>query len=245
MRSVSCFIISVLCVFTSILVSSQATAQKVLDSTFSNDGMRIDTNTNTAPYPVYYQKIIELPDGSYVGGAHNGIHKVLGNGDKDLSFGVDGSANFPVISGYAYDGIPCVKSIARQRDGKIVVLTQVKYTNLVNPYMCLIRYTANGILDNSFHGNGYIVDSLSGHSTEPWAMAIDTITNGNKDVIYLCGTYGHCVNVPGGGTLPRLVAPPSATITINAQPMAVFQLAEPWRPRRLRLRTNVADNSWR
>jgi len=191
---------SALCFSVCILISNQSTAQLVLDSTFSDDGMRIDTNTNTNPYPIYYQKIIELPDGSYVGGAPNGIHKVLINGDKDVSFGVDGAANFPVINGYAYNGIPCVKSISLQRDGKIVVLAQVRYNNLINPFMCLMRYTADGILDYSFLNNGYIVDSLSGHSTEPWGMTIDTVTNADKDVIYMCGTYGHCVNVPNGGT---------------------------------------------
>lgn len=193
-------LIIALCFSISILNSPQAMAQIALDTTFSNDGMRIDTNTNTDPYPVYYQKIIELPDGSYVGGAHNGIHKVLPNGEKDESFGSGGSANFPIIEGYSYDGIPCVKSIARQRDGKIVVLTQVKYNNIINPFMCLIRYTGDGELDYSFHQSGYIVDSLSGHSTEPWAMAIDSVTNFDRDIIYICGTYGHCVNVPNGGT---------------------------------------------
>lgn len=175
-------------------------AQWVLDSTFSGDGMRIDTNTNTAPYPVYYEKIIEMPDGGYLGGARNGIHKVLENGDIDQNFGVAGSANFPVINGYSYSGMPCVKSIARQRDGKILVLAQVKPDNLINPFLCVMRYTAEGSIDNSFHGNGYLVDSLSGHSTEPWAMEVDTLTHADRDIIYLCGTYGHCVNLPNGGT---------------------------------------------
>lgn len=183
-----------------LLCKNNVIAQIVLDSTFSEDGMRIDTNTNTDPYPIYYQKIIELPDGSYVGGAHNGIHKVLENGERDLNFGIGGSANFPVISGYEYDGMPCVKSIARQRDGKILVLTQVRYSNYINPFICLIRYTDDGMIDNSFHATGYIVDSLSGHSTEPWGMSIDTITNPDMDIIYSCGTYGHCTNIPGGGT---------------------------------------------
>jgi uncharacterized delta-60 repeat protein len=189
-----------LCFLALLFISTSTPAQIILDTTFSQDGMRIDTNTYTAPYPINYQKIIELKDGSYVGGARNGIHKVLINGDKDMSFGVNGAANFPVITGYAYDGVPCVRSIGVQRDGKIVVLAQVKYNNLVNPFMCLMRYTANGVLDNSFHGNGYFIDSLSGHSTEPWGMTIDTVTNQNKDVIYVCGTYGHCVNIPNGGS---------------------------------------------
>ncbi|NVO19211.1 MAG: delta-60 repeat domain-containing protein [Bacteroidetes bacterium] len=194
------FILGALCFLICLVGSKPTDAQLVLDSAFSFDGMRIDTNTNTDPYPIYYQKIIELPDGSYVGGAHNGIHKVLVNGNKDMSFGVDGDANFPTISGYQYDGVLCVKSIAMQRDGKIVVLAQVKYNEVVSPFMCLMRYNANGFLDNSFHETGYFVDSLSGHSTEPWAMTIDTVTNPGKDVIYLCGTYGHCVNLPGGGS---------------------------------------------
>lgn len=115
-------------IFTFFGISSRA--QLILDSTFSQDGMRIDTNAFTAPYPVYYQKIIELPDGSYIGGARRGIHKILINGEKDLTFGSGGSANFPVISGYDYDGVPCVRSLACQRDGKIVVLAQVRLTLL-------------------------------------------------------------------------------------------------------------------
>lgn len=181
-------------------VSAFAQTQLMLDSTFNSNGMRIDTNTFTATYPTWYEKMIELPDGSYVGAARQGIHKVLANGQKDVNFGTAGMGRFPSIPGYEFNTGYCIKNMGRQRDGKIVVLAQVKFINKTNPFYCVLRYQSNGKIDSSFNGVGFKIDSLLGHSTEPWNMAIDTISNEQNDIIYITGTYGYCTTTGSGGT---------------------------------------------
>jgi hypothetical protein len=173
-------------------------AQLVLDSTFSSDGIMVDSNTTSTPHIFRYEKMLELGNGSYIASGYNSIHKILPNGGFDASFGSNGSATFPIPSNFVPSA---VKGIAKQRDGKLVVLAEVKYLNYVNPFFAVFRYNSNGTIDNSFHGNGFLIDSLGVNSaTTPVALAVDTISTEGNDAIYIAGHHGYCTSSGSGGT---------------------------------------------
>ena len=173
-------------------------AQLTLDSTFSADGIMVDTNTTTTPHIFRYEKMLELGNGSYIASGLGSIHKILPNGGFDASFGSNGSATFPIPSNFVPNS---VKAVAKQRDGKLVVLAQITYPNYVNPFFAVFRYNSNGTIDNSFHGTGFLIDSLGLNSaTTPVAMALDTISQEGNDQIYIAGHHGYCTSSGSGGT---------------------------------------------
>ncbi|HPI53711.1 MAG TPA: hypothetical protein PLU10_03405 [Chitinophagaceae bacterium] len=173
-------------------------AQLTLDSTFSADGIMVDSNTTTTPHIFRYEKMLELGNGSYIASGLGSIHKILPNGGFDATFGSNGSATFPIPSNFVPSS---VKGVAKQRDGKLVVLAEVTYLNYVNPFFAVFRYNSNGTIDNTFHGNGYLIDSLGMNSAAtPAALAIDTISYEGNDQIYFAGNHGYCTNSGSGGT---------------------------------------------
>lgn len=175
-----------------------ANAQISLDSSFATHGIKLDSNLVTN-YSIYrYEKMLELNNGSYVTAGLGSIHKVLSNGQFDPTFGTNGSSNFPVPAGFIAGS---VNALAKQRDGKIVVLATFYYPNYVNPFFAVLRYQSNGQIDNSFHNNGVLIDSLGvNQSTIPAALAIDTISNESADYIYFGGQKGHCTLSGSGGS---------------------------------------------
>ncbi len=176
----------------------QANAQISLDSSFATNGIKIDTNLVTNPAIYRYEKMLELNNGTYIGAGLGSIHKILGNGQFDPTFGSNGSSNFPIPSGFIAGS---VNALAKQRDGKIVVLATIYYPNFVNPFFAVFRYQGNGQIDNSFHNNGILIDSLGvGQSTIPATLAIDTISNESADYIYFGGQKGTCTVSGTGGS---------------------------------------------
>ncbi|HEX7997047.1 MAG TPA: FG-GAP-like repeat-containing protein [Pyrinomonadaceae bacterium] len=80
-------------------------------------------------------------------------------GDIDPTFGVGGKVTTPIYSSFDY-----VRAIAVQPDGKIVVAGSAH--NGSNYDFALARYTASGLLDTTFDGDGKVTTQFSGASQE-------------------------------------------------------------------------------
>ncbi len=90
-------------------------------------------------------------------------------GSLDLTFSGDGktTTGFMLPSGTLSDG---AYSVAIQRDGKIVV---AGYSDDAGNYdFALVRYNANGTLDNTFNLDGKVTTDFAGHGEEAYSIAI-------------------------------------------------------------------------
>lgn len=123
-----------------------------LDSTFGKNGKVSDSVSL-----LYMSSMILQPDGKIVvtgTGNPNGFftERYNNNGALDNSFGSAG-ITFTQISSSTNGSQP--SSVAIQPDGKIVVGGST-YTNNGSD-IAIVRYNTNGILDNTFNGNGTAV----------------------------------------------------------------------------------------
>ncbi len=112
------------------------------------------------------QAIALQPDGKIlVGGAipnfvsqtvDFAVYRFNGDGSRDNSFGTSGVAKIDLGSG---NDIPF--SIAVQTDGKIVLSGAANFGENIDGNMALVRFNANGSLDNSFGSGGKVITVLS------------------------------------------------------------------------------------
>lgn len=129
-----------------------------LDPGFDGDGKA------TTPFPVgsFANALAIQADGSIVavgaaaGGSGTGEFAVARHetsGGLDATFGGDGMVTTPIAGG---DGDEA-RSVAIQPNGKIVVAGTDSYERVA-----VVRYRANGTLDDSFGGGGVVRTDLSG-----------------------------------------------------------------------------------
>lgn len=110
----------------------------------------------------------------------NGIHvlRLNNNGSIDSTFGTNGIANHPVALNTEQT------SLAVQTDGKIVIggLCNNIFPATGNGFF-IARFNANGSVDSTFNGVGYVTDALNNSgSTTARKLVIDNTGNS-----YLCG----------------------------------------------------------
>lgn len=86
-------------------------------------------------------------------------------GDLDNSFGAFGKVNTPFGSGN-----DAAKRVAIQPDGKIVVAGTC--SNGTNTDFCVARYSADGVLDTTFSGDGKVVSAIGSGDDDVRAMAL-------------------------------------------------------------------------
>lgn len=112
------------------------------------------------------------------------------NGALDSTFGSSGKVTTSVGSGKAYGA-----AIALQTDGRILVAGSVVNGGAVD--YGLVRYLANGTLDNSFGSGGKVVTQSGGSSGGVSAVAV----NGNGKILVASGIGGQfglvCYNSDG------------------------------------------------
>lgn len=126
-----------------------------LDVNFGGSGM-ITTPLPTDPYTAGFNLAVQ-PDGKIIGAASSneagnfdfGAFRLNPDGSLDSSFGVNG-----VVTTNVSAGSDNVKDVVLQPDGKILLFGYTHFTGGSQPN--IVRYTANGALDNSF-GSGGIV----------------------------------------------------------------------------------------
>ncbi len=131
--------------------------------------------------------------GAFSNGGSNldfAVARFLANGAPDTSFSSDGKVVTPI--GLSYDFCQCV---AVQPDGKIVVAGHS--FNGSNLDMAVVRYTAAGVLDTTFSGDGIFTLDIGG--MENRVNEIHILSDGK---ILLAGDTGE--NGSGQFTLLRL-----------------------------------------
>ncbi|HVE59696.1 MAG TPA: FG-GAP-like repeat-containing protein, partial [Pyrinomonadaceae bacterium] len=146
-----------------------------LDPTFDGDGIltrQFETTFNLAPQTATAIQ----PDGkiifastawiSFPTGSGDGytVIRYNPNGSLDTTFGTNGVVNTNVGN---FEG---VVNILLQPDGKII-LSGERYSGNTRTDFALIRYNADGSLDNSFDGNGLAVATFTNFSEERWGAA--------------------------------------------------------------------------
>ncbi|HEB70251.1 MAG TPA: hypothetical protein ENI88_11625 [Desulfobulbus sp.] len=153
-----------------------------LDGSFGNGG-KVSTGTVDI-----YDAVIQN-DGKIVaaGNAYNGsdldfaVVRYNSDGTVDSTFGNGGKVITPI--GSSYDRIV---GVAIQSDGKIVVAGNSDYGDLSgNKYFALVRYTNNGVLDNTFGNNGKVLTAVGGNYDSASSLSIQKdgkiIVAGNSD----------------------------------------------------------------
>lgn len=90
-------------------------------------------------------------------------------GVADSGFGTAGKVTTDLPTTQAYEQ---GNALAIQLDNKIVVAARV--TNPSPVLYCVIRYSANGVLDNTFGTNGYTTINFNSNFDEPKAIAVQS-----------------------------------------------------------------------
>jgi uncharacterized delta-60 repeat protein len=137
-----------------------------LDHTFSGDGkLTTDFANNSRDQAggVAIQpdgKIIVAGDRRTPSGNEVALVRYHPNGSLDHTFSGDGKVTAEISYSPTFLSAVFISDLALQPDGKILVLGYEIDTEIVSYYF-LLRYNANGSLDNTFSGNGQgIVDSV-------------------------------------------------------------------------------------
>ncbi len=110
-----------------------------------------------------------------------GLTRLLPDGSHDVSFGTSGATTFPLASGVYSSAEPYVNAAALDAQGRILVTGDTA----TDQCSYVARFTANGVIDNSFGTNGvYVTCPPNGFSTRFSDIAVD---GSNRPVV--AGVY--------------------------------------------------------
>jgi uncharacterized delta-60 repeat protein len=151
------------------LLAAEAGSQAgALDTTFSGDGKVL---TNSTPGADYAIDVAVQPDGKLVAGGFSvrlggriALHRYNDNGTLDTSFSSDGKV-FTNLS----PGADWVGGMDVQADGKIVVAGR---SGALGGMIAIVRYNADGTLDPSFSGNGWVATNFTTGDEFAFGMAV-------------------------------------------------------------------------
>lgn len=142
-----------------------------LDNTFDEDGK---VTIAVGSGDDYVSSVLIQPDGKILlgGFAHNGSNndfalvRVTATGALDPTFGSGGKVMTPVLFGddRAYN-------MAVQSDGKILL---AGYTSNFDWDFAVVRYSANGVLDNTFGSSGKAVLDFGGNDDLAYSLAVQS-----------------------------------------------------------------------
>ncbi|MFN8287394.1 MAG: T9SS type A sorting domain-containing protein [Chitinophagales bacterium] len=148
------------------------------DSTFGINGF-VETdfgfNDDDAISAIYLHgnKITAVGSSGYNGDTDPAIARYSSNGIPDSSFGINGKLTTPVGAGYGH-----LTSAVIQPDGKL--LTTGYARNTLNDDFILLRYNADGTLDNGFNSTGLVTTAF--FSSEDQAHSIQLQPDGKAVV---------------------------------------------------------------
>ena len=166
-----------------------------LDATFGTGGFV--TTSFGVSYKDEIADIAIQSDGNIVAvglayDSNAGIDKISlarynSNGSLDNSFGINGIVTTTLFANFNCSGV----AIDLQPDGKILVAAQANDTNTLaiqNGYFLVLRYTSNGVLDNTFGVNGVrSIQSTSTFSTE--VKATDMLLQPDGNIVLSGSAY--------------------------------------------------------
>lgn len=142
----------------------------VLDNAFGIGG--VTTIAVTASFNIAQEMAVQS-DGKIVVAGYNTspdpsdflIVRFTAAGQIDTDFGTNGA----VLTDMG--GVDTLRSVAIQPDGKIVVAGETNQSPFLN--LAIARYLPNGLLDNTFNGNGKIITRVNSNSFNlAYAIAI-------------------------------------------------------------------------
>lgn len=144
-----------------------------LDDSFGNGGKVMtffDGNAWAKAIAVQADgKIVAAGASNYLNGQQDfGIVRYLENGDLDLEFGEGGI----VRTGFATNSEDNPMAIALQADGKIIVTGETRLESSFNYDFAIVRYNANGTLDDGFNDDGRIATNFGFNKDVASAVAI-------------------------------------------------------------------------
>lgn len=135
-----------------------------IDTSFGNNGKLM---SSLIPFTVFGNKLVFQPDGKFLitsvkqynfdPNYYFGVERYTPDGILDTTFGIEGQA---VSSFGTGQSIPV--SLALQPDGKIVVVGRYQPTNARQT--AIMRFTADGVIDTSFDGDGKVVTNFGNGS---------------------------------------------------------------------------------
>ena len=155
----------------------------VLDTTFSTDGKTVTQvgSGNSDAYAVAIQtdgKIVVAGQCGIVGSREFCVVRYMANGSIDTSFAATGKVVTDVGT-----GDDALEGMALQGDGKIVLAGTCRQSGV--DAFCVVRYHADGSLDNSFSGDGKVITSVTSEDDVARAVAIQS--DGKIVVAGYCG----------------------------------------------------------
>ncbi len=150
----------------------------ITDSTFGINGFTetdFGFNDDDAISAIYLHgnKITAVGSSGYNGDTDPAIARYSSSGIPDSSFGINGRLTTPVGAGYGH-----LTSAIIQPDGKL--LTTGYARNTLNDDFILLRYNADGTMDNTFNSSGLVTTAF--FSSEDQAHSIQLQPDGKAVV---------------------------------------------------------------
>jgi len=149
--------------------ASAASTAGTLDPTFGTGGivltsLGVDANGNqipASPGAVALQSNGDIVVAVGFGGLDSGLVRFLPNGTRDTTFGNGGFAALPDL------GIPSARpGLAVQSDGKLVWAGETTAANGTNGAFAVVRFNANGTLDQGFGAGGLATSTFANSSVQ-------------------------------------------------------------------------------
>ena len=149
--------------------ASAASTAGALDSAFGNHGivltnLGVDANGNQIqgnPGAVTLQSNGDIVVAVGFGGPDSGLVRFLPNGTRDTTFGNGGFAALPDV------GIPSTRpGLAVQADDKLVWAGEATADNGTNAAFGVVRFNANGTLDQGFGKGGLATATFAGSNVQ-------------------------------------------------------------------------------
>ncbi|MGW9025834.1 calcium-binding protein [Streptomyces sp. NPDC055722] len=148
------------------------------------------------------------------------------DGSPDTSFGTGGE----VLTDFQ-GGDNEAQGVAVQPDHKIVVVGRTERFDEPHVGCCwftVARYTANGVLDPTFGGSGFVIPGLAGGAEDGWAVAVQPDgkivaagTAGGSFAVVRYTADGHLDTTFGGGDGKVLTPLPGGPGGLTGQDMAL------------------------
>ena len=154
--------------------ASAASTAGTLDTTFGHNGIVLtnlgtDANGNqiqAVPGAAALQSNGDIVVAVGIGGPDMGLVRYLPNGTRDTTFGNGGFAALPDV------GIASIRpGLAVQSDGKLVWAGEATADNGTNAAFAVVRFTANGTLDQGF-GTGGLATTTFANSNVQGAQTV-------------------------------------------------------------------------
>lgn len=182
------------------LVTGISHAQLSIDQTFAVNGCTTNASSNTTA------SITLQPDGKIIvplsnSSIYSRVYRYKANGTPDSSFGTNGLASTPDLM-FAFDSVkPGIwshtignNSAVVQPDGKIVTCGSYEFCGQV---LCgsimplLVRYNANGTLDNTFGSNGMLLPMHNLVGNSMYYAYFSKMRSAGAGKLYVCGYEGY------------------------------------------------------